>query len=67
MAYNLKLLRAIRKSGWSIEEISGLLRIPESIVYKILSGDECPGDVARQRFATILDCKIGDLFEEQEV
>ena len=62
MDYYEKLLNAVRESRFSIEEISGLTRIPEIILYKIFSGDEKPGDAGCARIAAVLGCDPQEIF-----
>jgi len=61
-----KLLKAVRESGWSVEEISGLTRIPEISLYRILSGVEDPGEAAFERIAKVIGCKVEELFSGTE-
>lgn len=66
MGYNPKLLRAVRVSGWLVEEISGLTRIPEISLYRILSGIEDPGVEAFARIAAVLDCGVEEILPERK-
>ena len=60
---NQKLLRAIRKSGWLLEELAGLAQIPEPVLYRICIGKTDPDPGTQYRLAQALDCKASDLFE----
>ena len=60
--YDAKLLDALRESRFSIEEISGLTKIPEIILYKIFSGDEKAGDAGCARIAMVLGCAPEEIF-----
>jgi transcriptional regulator with XRE-family HTH domain len=60
---NKKLLRAIRKSGWLLEELAGLIRVPEPILYRILTGITQPDEGTKSRIAAVLDCEVSEIFE----
>ena len=60
--YSETLLSAVRESRFSIEEIAGLTRIPEIILYKIFSGDEKAGDAGCARIAAVLGCAPEEIF-----
>ena len=62
--YNVTLLKAVRQAGWSIEELSGLTQIPESILYKFLNGMDEPGEASRHRIAGVLGCEVDELFPQ---
>lgn len=61
-AYNEKLLRAIRKSGWPIEELAGLVGVPEPVLYRILTGLTDPDEGTQERLATVLGVKAAEIF-----
>jgi len=58
---NEVLLAKVRESGWSIEEITCLTRIPEITIYNILSGREEAGSAVYQQFAWVLGCEVEEL------
>jgi ribosome-binding protein aMBF1 (putative translation factor) len=60
--YNPKLLQAIRKSGWLLGELAGLVRIPEPVLYRILTGITDPDPGTQERLATVLGIKTSDIF-----
>ncbi|MFZ2447501.1 MAG: helix-turn-helix transcriptional regulator [Syntrophobacteraceae bacterium] len=59
--YRVPLVHKIAASGWSIEELSGLTRIPETSIYRILRGEENLGGEALQRLAVLLNCAAHEL------
>jgi transcriptional regulator with XRE-family HTH domain len=65
-SYDKKLLDAVRPCGFSLEEIAGLARIPEPVLYRILTGLTDPDQGTQQRLATILDRRVSELFPEGE-
>jgi len=64
--YNLKLLQAIRTSGWLLEELSGLARIPEPVLYRIITGLVDPDPGTQERLAVVLAVQTADIFEQGE-
>ena len=62
--YNSKLLHAIKEFGYSIEEVSGLMRISEADTYKVLSGTEVADNEFKRRIAAILDKPVKELWPE---
>jgi len=64
--YNTKLLQAIRKSGWLLEELAGLTMIPEPVLYRILTGFIDPDPGTRERLAKVVGVKATDIFECDE-
>jgi DNA-binding XRE family transcriptional regulator len=60
---NHKLLRAIRKSGWLMEELAALAQVPEPVLYRICTGRTDPDQNTQYRLAQVLDCQISEIFE----
>ena len=59
---NKSLMKCVRKSGWSVEELSHIMRFSESLVYRYLSGEE-PVDVGtKYLFAEVLNMPIEEIF-----
>ena len=60
--YNKKLLRAVEKSKFSMEEIAILSGIYEDHLISIIAGRDNPDQATRDRIAVILNKKEGEIF-----
>jgi ribosome-binding protein aMBF1 (putative translation factor) len=58
---NQALLSKVKESGWSIEELAGLTRIPEIVIYDILAGRHDAGLAVLNKFALVLGCSVEEL------
>ncbi len=63
---NEPFVRAIKRSGFSVEEISGLTGIAEIFIYKIAREIDEPGKVAAHSLATILEEPVEKLFPDYD-
>lgn len=61
--YRRKLLALIRQSGWKIEEVAGLIKMPESALYKIIRGEQGYGAETIYSFTEVLGCTLEELLE----
>ena len=59
-------VKAIKKSGFSIEEISGLSGIPEVFIYRFAREQQEPDLSTAQTFAEILEKQAKELFPNHE-
>ena len=58
---NEALLNKIRESGWRVEELAGVTRIPEITIYNILAGRQEVGLADLRIFARVLGCDVKEL------
>lgn len=64
--YRNEFLKRIRESGWRLEEISGLARIPLRSLYEICAGLTDPPVGDRERLALALGCEVHEIFPKTE-
>ena len=62
--YDRERLRIVRESGWIIEDLCGVTRIPSKEMYEILAGLYDPPESAKSRMAAALGCEVGELFPQ---
>ena len=63
-SYDRKRLRLVRESGWILEDLCGVTRIPLKDMYEILAGLYDPPGSAKNRIAAALGCEVRDIFPQ---
>jgi predicted transcriptional regulator len=64
--FNKSLLDAVAELGFSVEELSGILNIPEYNLFRILGGREIAGSETRKTLSAVLGKPIDQLFPEED-
>ena len=63
---NTPFVIAIKKSGFSVEELSGLTGIPSVFIYRIAREDQEPSKRFAETFSEILEKPVTELFPGYE-